>query len=76
MHKYTLSPFHDFFFPKHISSFTKAFANVFPLECDTHEGREFYLFCLLLYPYSTLRTVTGRHLENIHGMTEFNSEYL
>ena len=50
MHKYTLSPFHDFFFPKHLPSFTKTFADVFPLECDIHEGREFCLFCLPLYP--------------------------
>ena len=35
-------------------------------------------FICFVYCYipSTLRTVTGRHLENIHGMTEFNSEYL
>lgn len=50
MRKYTLSPFNDFFFPKHLPSFTKTFADVSPPECDIHEGREFCLFCLLLYP--------------------------
>ena len=33
--------------------------------------------CFVYYSIpSTSRTVTGRHLENIHGMPEFNSEYL